>query len=157
MAPNRPPVPVLLVEDNEDHAELVKRTLRMADPPVEIVHLRDGEAALEYLGLGPDGPAPSNPRPSLVLLDLRLPRIDGLDVLRQIKESTVLPPIPVVVLTTSSARTDVTRAYSLHANSYLAKPVSFDSFRRLMRDLNRYWTGWNVSPVRESSSPGAPA
>src|SRR6185436_10821506 len=121
------PVLVLLVEDNEDHAELVKRTLREVDASIDIVHVRDGEAALDYLGLSTraEGFA-KNPKPGLVLLDLRLPRIDGLDVLRRIKDVVGLRPIPVVVLTTSSAPSDVTRAYVLHANSYLAKPVTFD-------------------------------
>jgi CheY-like chemotaxis protein len=149
---------VLLVEDNEDHAELLKRTLRDADAQVRIVHARDGEAALDYLGLSnPAEGEEKNEIPGLVLLDLRLPRIDGLDVLRRIKEARSLRPVPVVVLTTSSAPQDITRAYRLHANSYLAKPVSFDHFNRLMQMLSRYWTVWNTRPGERRDSPGLPA
>ena len=151
------PVLVLLVEDNEDHAELLKRTLREATD-LRIVHARDGEAALDYLGLsGPDAGQGRNEIPALVLLDLRLPRIDGLDVLRRIKAVQSLRPVPVVVLTTSSAPSDIARAYHLHANSYLAKPVSFDHFGRLMRTLSRYWTVWNARPGAHRASPALPA
>jgi CheY-like chemotaxis protein len=156
MKPDR--VLVLLVEDNEDHAELLKRTLRDAADQVRIVHARDGEAALEYLGLSNSADdRERNEIPGLVLLDLRLPRIDGLDVLRRIKEAQDLRPVPVVVLTTSSAPQDITRAYRLHANSYLAKPVSFDHFNLLMQMLSRYWTVWNARPGAHGASPGLPA
>jgi CheY-like chemotaxis protein len=141
------PVLVLLVEDNEDHAELVQRTLLQVDRHIRIVHVRDGEAALDYLGLsGRPAADLKRERPGLVLLDLRLPRIDGLDVLRRIKDAVALRPMPVVVLTTSIAAQDVSRAYEYHANSYLAKPVSFDRFNRMMKDLSRYWTVWNAAP-----------
>ena len=151
------PVLVLLVEDNEDHAELLKRTLRETTGLVRIVHARDGEAALEYLGLSNSPPGTEkNEIPGLVLLDLRLPRIDGLDVLRRIKEAQSLRPVPVVVLTTSSAPTDIARAYRFHANSYLAKPVSFDHFSRLMQTLSRYWTVWNTRPGARGPSPALP-
>ena len=136
---------VLLVEDNDDHAELVLRTLRQVDEAVRIVHVRDGEAALDYLGLS-GRTSLQGERPSLVLLDLRLPRVDGLDVLRRIKEAISLRPVPVIVLTTSTATSDVARAYEAHANSYLQKPVSFERFSRMMRDLSRYWIAWNASP-----------
>ena len=152
------PVLVLLVEDNDDHAELLKRTLREGDDLVRIVHARDGEAALDYLGLsGASAGREANEIPGLVLLDLRLPRIDGLDVLRRIKEAQRLRPVPVVVLTTSSAPTDISRAYAFHANSYLAKPVCFDHFSRLMQTLSRYWTVWNARPGAQRTSPVLPA
>ncbi len=152
------PVLVLLVEDNEDHAELLKRTLREAAAMVRIVHARDGEAALDYLGLSGTEPGEGrNETPGLVLLDLRLPRIDGLDVLRRIKEAKRLRLVPVVVLTTSSAPSDISRAYRLHANSYLAKPVSFDHFSRLMRTLSRYWTVWTARPGAGRTAPALPA
>jgi len=155
---NSEPMLVLLVEDNEDHAELLKRTFREAEHPIRIVHARDGEAALDYLGLsGEAGAPPEKPTPGLVLLDLRLPRIDGLDVLRRIKEVQRLRPVPVIILTTSSAPSDIARAYACHANSYLAKPGSFDNFTRLMDAISRYWTVWNASPGASPSSPGLPA
>ena len=152
------PVLVLLVEDNEDHAELLKRTLREAGGLIRIVHARDGEAALDYLGLSsPSAGREKNEVPGLVLLDLRLPRIDGLDVLRRIKEAQSLRPVPVVILTTSSAPSDIARAYSFHANSYLAKPVSYDHFSRLMQTLSRYWTVWNARPGVHRNASGLPA
>ncbi len=152
------PVLVLLVEDNEDHAELLKRTLREAGDRIRIVHARDGEAALDFLGLSnPSAGRERNEIPGLVLLDLRLPRIDGLDVLRRIKGAQSLSPVPVVILTTSSAPADIDRAYHLHANSYLAKPVSYDHFSRLMQTLARYWTVWNARPGAQHASPGLPA
>ncbi len=148
---------VLLVEDNEDHAELLKRTLHDADHPIRIVHARDGEAALDYLGLSQAADEPPKPTPGLVLLDLRLPRIDGLDVLRRIKEVHWLRPVPVIILTTSSAPADIARAYASHANSYLAKPGSFDNFTLLMEAISRYWTVWNATPGASSPPPALPA
>jgi len=88
----------------------------------------------------------SSPRPHLILLDLRLPRVDGLEVLRQIKEQEDLNNIPVIILTTSEAEKDMTRAYSQHVNSYLVKPVGFEEFSKLMNDLGFYWLGWNQHP-----------
>ena len=82
----------------------------------------------------------------MILLDLRLPKIDGLDVLRQIKETELLKRIPIVVLTTSEAERDVTSAYDAHANSYLVKPVSFESFNSMMRELDYYWIAFNHKP-----------
>lgn len=131
---------VLLVEDNDDHAELIRRTLSEQQRTPQIVHVSDGESALDYLhrrGAWID-PAQS-PRPHVILLDLRLPRVDGLDVLMNIKQSADLRRIPVVVLTTSSAERDVTRAYDAYANSYLVKPFGFEDFRNLMHDVGVYW------------------
>jgi DNA-binding response OmpR family regulator len=88
----------------------------------------------------------SSPRPHVILLDLRLPRVDGIDVLRAIKENESLKTIPVVVLTTSEAEKDVAKAYYNHANSYLVKPVGFQEFKKLMDDLGFYWLGWNTNP-----------
>lgn len=84
--------------------------------------------------------------PHIILLDLRLPRMDGIDVLKTIKEDDKLKTIPVVVLTTSEADKDVANAYYKHANSYLVKPVGFEDFKKLMDDLGFYWLGWNVNP-----------
>jgi CheY-like chemotaxis protein len=103
---------------------------RPTSAALELVHLEDGEAALAYLH---DRDAPDSPeRPHLILLDLRLPRIDGLEVLREIKSSPDLSDIPCVVLTTSRAEGDMVKAYRLHANSYLVKPGSYESFVALM-------------------------
>jgi CheY-like chemotaxis protein len=135
---------VLLVEDNADHAELVLRTFEGHSIPVRIHHVTDGEAALDYVfRRGRFGRPEQSPRPHLILLDLRLPRVDGLEVLREIKESADLQEIPTVILTTSEAERDVARAYQHHANSYLVKPVDFSKFTKLMDDLGLYWLGWN--------------
>ena len=136
---------VLLVEDDLDHAELVKRGLEECRAKVELVHVEDGEAALAYLRRrdAPDSPE----RPHLILLDLRLPRIDGLEVLREIKASPDLADIPCVVLTTSRAEGDMVKAYRLHANSYLVKPGSYEHFVELMAEVERYWLRQNSRPI----------
>ena len=109
--------------------------------------MSDGEAALDYLYQRGDYQLPEiSPRPDVILLDLRLPKIDGMDVLREIKASDDLRGIPVVVLTSSEAAPDLTQAYQNHANSYLVKPVDFERFSHLMRDLGLYWLGWNRFP-----------
>ena len=141
---------ILLVEDDDDHAEIVIRELANNRVINQIHRVSDGEAALDYVfrrGIYAD-PAGS-PRPNVILLDLRLPRVDGLEVLRIIKESGELRSIPVVVLTTSSAERDVTSAYDHYANSYLVKPVEFNKFAEMMNTLGFYWLAWNREPVDE--------
>lgn len=139
---------VLLVEDNLDHAELVMRSLSEHRLPVKVTHLRDGQAALDYLFREGEWTDPeSSPRPQVLLLDLRLPRVDGLEVLRRVKETDHMSQLPVVILTTSAAERDIAKAYDRRANSYLIKPLDFSQFRRLMEDLGVYWLGWNASPL----------
>jgi len=144
------PLHILLVEDNEDHAELVIRCMRDQQVANTIHHVSDGEKALDYLfARGAYADAVQNPRPNLVLLDLRLPRVDGLEVLRTIKTSPDLLRIPVVVLTSSEAESDIAQSYDYHANSYLVKPLDFKTFTRLMKDLGFYWLGWNAKPIKD--------
>jgi len=139
---------VMLIEDNLDHAELVMRTLAEHQVINQIRHFTEGQSALDYLFRRGEYSDPANsPRPNLILLDLRLPRVDGLDILREIKNSDDLRCIPVVILTTSEAERDIARAYMNHANSYLVKPVGFDEFNKLMEDMGFYWLGWNTSPT----------
>jgi CheY-like chemotaxis protein len=141
------PVLVMLVEDNPDHAELVIRTLEDHRIANKIEHFSDGQSALDYLLRREEyHDAANSPRPHVILLDLRLPRVDGLEVLKVIKDNDDLKNIPVVVLTTSEAERDVARAYSSHVNSYLVKPVGFEEFSKLMNDLGFYWLGWNTHP-----------
>ena len=142
------PVLVMLVEDNIDHAELVLRTLEEHRIANKVRHFLDGQSALDYLyRRGEFSGLTETERPQVILLDLRLPRVDGMEVLKTIKEDADLKSIPVVVLTTSEAEKDVAKAYYNHANSYLVKPVGFEDFRKLMDDLGFYWLGWNTNPV----------
>jgi CheY-like chemotaxis protein len=142
------PVLVMLIEDNVDHAELVLRTLEEHRITNTVRHFLDGQSALDYLyRRGEFSGLTETERPHIILLDLRLPGVDGMDVLKIIKEDPDLKSIPVVVLTTSEAEKDVAKAYYNHANSYLVKPVGFEDFKKLMEDLGFYWLGWNTNPV----------
>jgi CheY-like chemotaxis protein len=138
---------LLLVEDNPDHAELVLRCLEAQPIRHRVLHLTDGEETIAYLTRRPPfEEEASAPTPHLVLLDLRLPKVDGLDVLRAVKTSPDLRKIPVVVLTSSAAESDVARAYAAHVNSYLVKPLDADRLERMLHDVGRYWLGWNRPP-----------
>ena len=141
------PLTILLVEDNLPHAELVKRTLEAHQIAHRIYHVGDGEAALAYLfRQGEYADPATSPRPHVVLLDLRLPRLSGLEVLKAVRASRELHTVPVVVLTTSTAERDVVCAYEYHVNSYLVKPVDYAQFAQLMHDLCFYWLNWNYYP-----------
>lgn len=141
------PILVMLIEDNIDHAELVIRTLEEHRIGNRVQHFLDGQTALDYLfRQGDYEEATTTARPHVILLDLRLPRVDGIDVLKTIKADADLKSIPVIVLTTSEAEKDVAKAYYNHANSYLVKPVGFEDFKKLMDDLGFYWLGWNINP-----------
>jgi CheY-like chemotaxis protein len=141
------PVEILLVEDDPAHAEIVKRNFESSFIANKMHHVTDGQLALDYLFRKNGFSDPkTSPRPGLILLDLRLPKVDGLEVLKKIKEDADISRIPVVVLTTSSAEYDVVKAYDSHANSYLVKPVDFPQFVALMESLGYYWLVWNQYP-----------
>ncbi len=144
------PLVILLVEDNEAHAELVIRSMRDQRVANIIYHVLDGQQALDFLlHTGDYANAKKSPRPNLVLLDLRLPKVDGLEVLKIIKQTRELQRIPVVILTSSDAENDIARSYDYHANSYIVKPLDFKTFTKLMEDLGFYWLGWNAPPHYE--------
>ncbi|BCG47025.1 Two-component transcriptional response regulator, LuxR family [Citrifermentans bremense] len=144
---NGEPLCILLVEDNPDHAELAMRNLNDGKLANKIFHVEDGEAALDFLNHRGIYDDPRQfPRPHLILLDLRLPKVDGIEVLKAVKGSEELKAIPVVILTTSAAERDLAQAYQNYANSYLTKPVDFDSFSELLRDMGFYWLAWNKRP-----------
>ncbi|MBO9313387.1 MAG: response regulator [Chloroflexus sp.] len=144
MSGNIDPVVILLVEDNPDHTELITRVLSDHRIPNRIIHVADGEAALDYLRrCYPYADPTTNPSPHIVLLDLQLPRLSGLEVLQAIKTDAMLSHLPVVVVTTSRMESDLRLAYQFHANSYLVKPVDFEQFSRMMNDLGDYWLEWN--------------
>ena len=141
------PLVILLVEDNQAHAELILRSFEDHRIANMIHHVSDGEAALDYLfRRGAYADPAQSPRPHVILLDLRLPKIDGLEVLKEIKTDSEVNDIPVVILTTSATNQDVAGAYAYHANSYLVKPVDFAQFTQMMEELGFYWLGWNYYP-----------
>jgi len=142
---------ILLVEDDVSHAQLVMRGFEDHKYPNRIEHLIDGQQALDYLfHKGQFSEKKETERPHVILLDLRMPKIDGLEVLKIVKSTEDLKKIPVVILTTSNAQRDVEQAYELHANSYLIKPVEFDDFKRLLSELGIYWLGLNQHPWKNS-------
>ena len=133
----------LLVEDDMDHAEIVLRTLQRNRVANHLAHVTDGAEALAYLRR--EGKYADSPHPDIILLDLKLPKLDGHEVLAQVKEDVELRKIPVVILTTSNAETDRAKAYAYHANSYIVKPINFTRFRQMVKDLSLYWGVWNES------------
>lgn len=138
-----PPL-ILHVEDSLDHARLVACCLERSRVVSRIQLVEDGETALDYLlRRGKYRAEENSPRPRVILLDLRLPKIDGLEVLRTIKANPELLSIPVVVLTSSEADRDLAEAYLNHGNSYLVKPMDFATLRRQMDDFAEYWLDWN--------------
>lgn len=144
---NGQPIKILLVEDDPAHAEIVRRNLADFRVANTIVHLEDGQAALDYFEqILAASSAVKHSWPDLILLDLRLPKVDGLEVLRRLKANPHTCRIPTVILTTSKAELDVTTAYEKGATSYLAKPVDFEKFSALMETFGFYWLAWNQYP-----------
>jgi len=138
---------ILVVEDNPDHTELIRRALAEHSSRLHLRTVQDGEAALDYLlRRGRYRDDRTSPRPHLILLDLRLPKVDGFQVIHEVKESKELRRIPLVVLTTSAADADMRHAYAEHANSYLVKPVDFQKFVELMGWVEKYWLEQNHQP-----------
>jgi CheY-like chemotaxis protein len=138
---------ILLVEDNPDDEALAIRALQRHHIGNEIVVAHDGVEALDYLfGTGIYADRDITLKPTVVLLDLKLPRVDGLEVLRQIREHDLTKLLPVVVLTTSSEEQDLLNSYSLGCNSYIRKPVDFLQFSEAIRQLGMYWLLMNEPP-----------
>jgi CheY-like chemotaxis protein len=134
----------LLVEDNDAHAALVQRNLQRYQAGASIDRVADGAEALSYLNR--EGPFQDRPVPDVILLDLKLPKIDGIEVLERVKREERLRTIPVVMLTTSDEERDRLGAYQQHVNSYVVKPMEFDEFKKMIQDLGRYWSVWNTRP-----------
>lgn len=135
---------ILLIEDDPDHELLTIRALRKANIANEIHVARDGEEAVAFL-FG-EAPKALAQLPQVVLLDLKLPKIDGLEVLRRIRETERTQLLPVVVLTSSDEESDIVRSYQLRANSYIRKPVNFSEFAEATRQLGMYWLVLNECP-----------
>jgi len=140
-------VEILLVEDNAQDLELALRALRKAKISNRIHVARDGAEALEYLFCeGPHAARQIEQGPNVILLDLKLPKIDGLEVLKKIKGDSRTRTIPVVVLTSSKEQSDVVASYQLGVNSYIVKPVNFERFSDAVRDIGLYWLLLNQPP-----------
>jgi two-component system response regulator len=133
-------VEILLVEDNPDDAELTIRALRKSHLANHLLHLSDGQEALDFLY------DKTNEIPRLVLLDLKMPKVDGLDVLRKIKSDENLKLIPVVMLTSSKQESDIIASYKLGVNAYIVKPVDFDQFIKAVTELGLFWLVLNQPP-----------
>lgn len=141
------PVEILLVEDSEADAELTLRALRKAGLADRLLWVKDGQEALDYLYSEGAFENRSPRGPELVLLDLKLPRLNGIDVLRRIKEDARRKSIPVVMLTSSSEERDIVQSYSFGVNSYLVKPVDFKALGEQVVDAGRYWLQLNRLPA----------
>jgi two-component system response regulator len=138
---------ILLVEDNPDDVDLTIRALEKNNIANEVVVAHDGEEALEYLtATGTYALRSASDLPQVVLLDLKLPKVSGLDVLRAVRESPRTRLLPVVILTSSSEERDIIASYNLGANSYIRKPVDFDQFLEAVRELGLYWLVLNQVP-----------
>jgi CheY-like chemotaxis protein len=138
---------VLLVEDSPRDAEMTLRTLRKRNLANSIVHVKDGQEALDWLfAKGAYASRDASNTPKVVLLDLKLPKVDGLEVLRAIRADARTRLLPVVVMTSSQEDNDVVESYKLGVNSYIVKPVDFDSFSTAVAELGHYWLILNQKP-----------
>ena len=131
-------IQVLLAEDDDDHAKLISKHFQRSAVKAEITRVKNGEEVLSYLN-----DRKSTALPDVLLLDLNMPKVSGIDVLKYVKNEDRYKAIPVVVLTTSSSPEDRMLAYNEYANSYLVKPVDFDSFRDLVQEVGHYWGARN--------------
>lgn len=144
-------VEILLVEDNPQDLELALRALRKANFSNHIQVARDGAEALDFIFCeGVHQERKIEEVPKVILLDLKLPKVDGLEVLKRIKEDPRTSPIPIVILTSSREQRDVVESYRLGVNSYIVKPVNFEGFASAVRELGMYWLLLNQPPNLES-------
>lgn len=137
-------VDILLVEDNPDDAGLTIRSLKKSNLANRLLHLEDGQEALDFLFND------ENEMPRLILLDLKMPKVDGIDVLRKLKGDEQRKIIPVVVLTSSKEEKDIVESYKLGVNAYIVKPVDFDRFAKAVAELGLFWMVLNEPPVGQS-------
>jgi CheY-like chemotaxis protein len=145
----RNPAIILLVEDNRADQELIRRAIQKVTIPKELRIVEDGEEALAYLFRRGKYQAPAtSPKPDLLLLDLNLPRVDGYQVLEEIRADSKLRPMPVLVLTTSRQEKDIIRSYELGCNSFITKPVGLDQLTGLVQAIEKYWFETAVLPPR---------
>lgn len=139
-------VEILLVEDNMADAELTIRSLKKANLANKLIHLKDGAEALDFLfGKGEFADRNTAQHPKVILLDIKMPRVDGIEVLRQVKAHELTKLIPVVIMTSSSEEQDIITSYQLGVNSYVVKPVGFEGLARAVSELGLYWLLLNKS------------
>ena len=140
-------VEILLIEDNMHEAELAIRSLKKNNLTNKLLHINDGANALNFLfAEGKYSGRNVKDQPKLILLDLKLPKIDGLEILKRIKSDERTKTIPVIMLTTSREEEDILNSYKYGVNSYIVKPVNFDSFSKAVSELGMYWMLLNVRP-----------
>ncbi len=140
-------VEILLIEDNPNDAELTMLALRKGNITNKLFHLKDGAAALDFLfGTGEYNGRNINNKPRLILLDLKMPKVDGIEVLARIKANEFTKTIPVVILTSSKENPDMEKCYELGANSYIVKPVEFENFKNAVSEIGLYWMLLNQPP-----------
>jgi CheY-like chemotaxis protein len=146
---NHNSVEVLLVEDNINDAELTIRELKKHNMANNLVHVKNGEEALDFIfATGPyAGTREIHFSPKVVLLDIQMPKVNGIEVLQKIKSDSRTKSLPVVILTSSKEDPDIQRCYDLGANSYIVKPVNFESFAQAIKNLGFYWLLLNQAPV----------
>ncbi|HEX7904172.1 MAG TPA: response regulator [Chitinophagaceae bacterium] len=138
---------ILLVEDSMDDAEMTIRALKKVNLANNLVHVEDGQEALDYLfGRGNFLNRELSKQPKVILLDIKMPRVDGIEVLRLIKSNEATRMIPVVIMTSSGEEKDMIASYSLGVNSYVVKPVNFENFAKAVSDLGLYWLLTNQTP-----------
>ena len=141
-------IEILLVEDNENDAELTIRALKKVNLGNHLIHVKDGVEALAFLfanGMYADRQSKKNPK--VILLDIKMPRLDGIEVLRQIRLNRLTKLVPVVIMTSSKEEYDIIRSYELGVNSFIVKPVDFQSFSKAVSDLGMYWVIMNEGPI----------
>jgi CheY-like chemotaxis protein len=143
------PIEVLLVEDSPGDVRLTQEVFRDANKSIRLHVASDGVEAMEFLRR--EGAHAHAPRPDLILLDLNLPRMDGREVLVEIKKDEDLKGIPTIILTTSDAEVDVAQSYHLHANCYLKKPVQLEDFENLVRSINDFWVMTVILPQQRAT------
>ena len=140
-------VEILLVEDNPNDAEMTIRSLKKGKIANNIIHLKDGAVALDFLfARGQFAERDKNDKPKVILLDIKMPKLSGIEVLRVIKADALTKKIPVVILTSSKEDPDIEECYQLGVNSYIVKPVEFDNFMKTIQDLGLYWLIHNQPP-----------
>ena len=142
-------IEIVLIEDNLFEAELAIKALEKNNLANKVLHIDDGEEALDFIFCrGKYNNRANIPLPKVILLDLKLPKVDGLQILKEIKSNPLTKSIPVVILTSSQEERDIVESYQLGANSYLVKPVNFESFAKAIADLGFYWLLLNQTQVK---------